>query len=142
MIAGMRLAREEATLRLLSSDHGVLGTVDAERGVGVVPVCFAIVDQLLVVPIDRVKPKASADLRRARDLDRDPRAMLLCELWDPDDWSRLWWVRALLRSADADEAATRRLEAALRQKYPQYRDAEFERLLVFAIEEVTGWSAT
>ena len=94
----MRLADSEARARLAAHDHGILCTVHAERGVDAVPVAYAMDDDGYVgVPVDRVKPKASLRLQRERNLEADPRATLLIEHWDRDDWSTLWWVRAELR---------------------------------------------
>src|SRR4029078_2971513 len=92
----MRLAEDEARARLAAHDHGVLCTVHAQRGVDAVPVVYAVDDDFVAVPIARVKPKASTRLQRERNLEADPRAALLVEHWDRDDWSRLWWVRAEL----------------------------------------------
>ena len=84
--------------RLAAHDHGILCTVHAERGVDAVPVVYVVDDDGYVgVPVDRVKPKASSRLQRERNLETDPRATLLVEHWDRDDWSQLWWVRAELR---------------------------------------------
>ena len=94
----MRLAEDEARARLAAHDHGILCTVHAERGVDAVPVAYVVdEDGYVGVPVDRVKPKASLRLQRERNLEADPRATLLVEHWDRDDWSRLWWVRAELR---------------------------------------------
>ena len=94
----MRLAEDEARARLAAHDHAILCTVHPERGVDAVPVAFVVdEDGYVGVPVDLVKPKASTRLQRERNLDADPRATLLVEQWDRDDWSRLWWVRAELR---------------------------------------------
>ena len=123
----------------------MLSTVDADRGVHAVPVCFTVVDDLVAVPIDTVKAKRSTDLRRSANTAADPRATLLVDHWDRHDWQQLWWVRAdLTRLDDAvlDPAVVRRLEAGLRDRYPQYRDAPFAGVLVFHVDRLTGWSAT
>jgi PPOX class probable F420-dependent enzyme len=138
----MRLSREEALARLAAADHGVLATIDADRGVTLVPVCFAISGDRLVIPVDAVKPKAPVTLRRARNLAVDPRAALLCERWDADDWTRLWWARADLSATDEAGTVATVLERALRERYPQYRDTPFERLLTFEIVGVAGWTAS
>jgi hypothetical protein len=138
----MRLAEDEARSRLAAHDHGILGTVHAERGVDAVPVAYVVdEDGYVGVPIDRVKPKASSRLQRERNLETDPRATLLVEHWDPGDWSRLWWVRAELRwqGDAADRAAA--LAPRLADRYPQYRDQPFIRVLVLRIVGVTGWAA-
>ena len=66
---------------------------------------------------------SSPSLRRScsgqRNLDDDPRAALLCDHWDPVDWSRLWWVRASMtedrRRAGGDERSARCWAASTRQ---------------------------
>lgn len=140
----MRLSEDEARARLATHDHGVLCTLHRERGVDAVPVAYVVDDDDYVgVPVDLVKPKASLRLQRERNLEADPRATLLVEHWDPDDWSRLWWVRAGLRwqaEADAGRAAT--LAAGLVGRYPQYRDEPFARVLVLRIVTATGWAAS
>ena len=105
----MRLAEHEARARLVAHDHGTLCTVHAERGVDAVPVAYVVDEEGFVgVPVDRVKPKASMRLQRERNLEADPRATLLVEHWDRDDWSRLWWVRAELRWQGAKPPPTGR----------------------------------
>jgi len=140
----MRLAADEARARLVVHDHGILCTLHPERGVDAVPVAYAVDDEGFVgIPVDRVKPKASAHLQRERNLERDPRATLLVEHWDSADWSRLWWVRAELRweGAQAAERAMA-LAEALAARYPQYGDQPFHRVLVLRIVDLTGWAAS
>jgi hypothetical protein len=139
----MRLAEDDARARLASHDHGILCTIHAARGVDAVPVAYVVDEENYVgVPVDLVKPKASTRLQRERNLEADPRATLLVEQWDRDDWSRLWWVRAELRwqaEGVADKAAD--LAAALAGRYPQYRDEPFARVLVLCVVGLAGWAA-
>jgi hypothetical protein len=139
----MRLTEDVARARLAAHDHGILCTVHAERGVDAVPVAYVVdEDGYVGVPVDRVKPKASSRLQRERNLETDPRATLLVEHWDRGDWSRLWWVRAELRwQADAAHRRAESLAARLAERYPQYRDQPFARVLVLRIVAVTGWAA-
>ncbi|HEX9258022.1 MAG TPA: pyridoxamine 5'-phosphate oxidase family protein, partial [Acidimicrobiales bacterium] len=139
----MRLAEEEARARLAAHDHGVLCTVHPERGVDAVPAVYAVDDDGFVgVPVDRVKPKASSRLQRVRNLEVDPRATLIVEHWDRDDWSLLWWVRAGLRWQGHDAAGREAAMAArLAERYAQYRDQPFDRVLVLRITGISGWSA-
>ncbi len=136
----MRLAEDEARARLAARDHGILCTVHAQRGVDAVPVVYAVDEDLVGVPVDQVKPKTSSRLQRERNLEADPRAALLVDHWDRDDWSRLWWVRAELRfeSAAGKETA---FAARLAERYAQYRDRPFTRVLVLRIVGVSGWAA-
>jgi hypothetical protein len=139
----MRLADDDALARLTAHDHGVLCTVHADRGVDAVPVAYALDDDgYLGVPVDRVKPKASERLQRERNLEADPRATLLVEHWDPADWSRLWWVRAELRwQGDTSAGRVTALAGRLAERYPQYRDQPFARVLVLRVVGVSGWAA-
>jgi hypothetical protein len=138
----MKLFAAEARRRAGNADHGVLATLHAGRGVDTVPACFVIDGDLVAIPVDRVKPKVSTELQRVRNLDADPRASLLCEHWDPVDWSRLWWVRISLRRSDETADVVRRLEAGLRRRYPQYETAPFAGIVTFRVVDVTGWSAS
>jgi hypothetical protein len=137
----MHLDRDEALRRAGAADHGVLATLSKAHGASLVPACFAIDGQRLAIPIDSVKPKGSTALGRVRNLERDPRAALLVEHWDPVDWSRLWWVSLLLVRTDAPPEQAAELERLLRQRYAQYRDGPFVDLLTFRIEHVGGWEA-
>jgi Pyridoxamine 5'-phosphate oxidase len=138
----MRLSPDEALVRLSAHDHGVLGTVHADRGVDALPVVYAVDDGYVAVPVDRVKPKATTRLQRERNLELDPRATLLVDHWDREDWSQLWWVRAELRRADDAGDRTAALTARLVERYPQYRgERPFVRLLLLHIVGLDGWSA-
>lgn len=144
----MNLTQGEAQKRLVAAGHGVLSTMHPDRGVDAVPVVYAAVGDLVGVPVDRIKPKSSTRLRRQVNLEADPRAALLIEHWDRDDWSKLWWVRAELRyeSAEApDHPAAKDLAASLVKNFPQYRDQSnqpFAAILVLRTASLTGWSAS
>ncbi len=135
------LTPEEARSRLEAADHGVLSTVHPDRGVDAVPCVFALDGDVVGVPIDRLKPKRSQRLQRATNLEADPRATLLVDHWDPDDWDRLWWVRAELRWEPSPEREPT-LADRLAARYPQYRDRPFSSVLVLCIVRLTGWSAS
>lgn len=138
----MKLTESDALGRLLAHGHGVLATVHAERGVDAVPVVYAAADGFVGVPVDRVKPKASLKLQRERNLDADPRATLLIEHWDRNDWSQLWWVRTeLLYEPDAGIDRANDLANRLAASFVQYRDQPFADILVLRIAGVTGWAA-
>jgi PPOX class probable F420-dependent enzyme len=137
----VRLDRAEALRRATAADHAVLGTVRAGTGPDLVPATFAIHEDLVGIAIDTVKPKTSTSLQRTRNLEANPHATLLVEQWHSADWSRLWWVRLRLERSEVGPEAIERLETALRERYPQYRDAHFSAILTFRITEVVGWAA-
>ena len=95
----MRLTPDDVRQRLVAHDHGVLSTLHPERGIDSVPVVYAVEGNLLGIPIDTVKPKASTNLQRETNAAADPRATLLVDQWNRDDWSQLWWVRAQIGRA-------------------------------------------
>lgn len=140
----MRLSDAEASERLRAHHHGVLSTLHPRRGPDPVPVVYAAdADGFIGVPIDRVKPKSSTRLQRERNLAADPRASLLIEQWDADDWTRLWWVRATLQwEPMPEQARAEAMAAALAASFEQYADRPFERILVLRLTELAGWSAT
>jgi hypothetical protein len=141
----MKLRADQARALLTTHHHGVLCTVHEALGADAVPSVYAIDDHGFVgIPVDTVKPKASSRLlQREKNLRADPRATLLVENWNRDDWSRLWWVRAELRWRD-DAGAQRAagLGALLAAAFPQYRDEPFTRVLALQVLAVTGWAAT
>ncbi len=94
------------------------------------------------VPVDLVKPKDSLRLQRQRNLEADRRATLLLEHWDRDDWTRLWWVRAEMHWVGEDRSLEETLAVRLADRYPQYRDRPFARVLVFSLDGITGWAAS
>ena len=139
----MRLSADEATNRLRGHDHGVLSTLNPERGVDSVPVVYGIdEDGYIGIPIDTVKPKSSTSLQREENLAADRRATLLVDRWDRDDWSQLWWVRVRLERMDDDARRADRLADVLAAKYPQYADKPFARIMMFRVMTITGWAAT
>lgn len=134
---------QEARRRLAAHHHGVLATMHAVRGPDPQPVVYAVSNDVVGVPIDTVKPKASSRLQRETNLAADPRGALLVEHWDAADWTRLWWVRASLSHVpDPGTDVLEELAQGLAQAYEQYADRPFRRILVCRINQVTGWAAT
>ena len=111
-----------------------------------VPVVFARVGGALWSPVDG-KPKSGRPLARVENARREPRVSLLLDAWE-EDWSLLWWLRvdgaaSVVEPGSADEVAE--VVAALRAKYPQYRDLRVlgdpPTLLRVAPERVRTWCA-
>ena len=138
----MKFDEAEAQHRLRSHDHGVLCTVHPVRGVDAVPAVYAVdIDGYVGIPVDSVKPKASIRLQRQRNLEADPRATLLIEHWDADDWSELWWVRAELWWEQGERDRAENLGDLLAERYRQYKDRPFDQVLVLRTVGLTGWAA-
>ena len=107
----------DALRRLAQSSSAVLGTVDRDRGVHLVPVVFTVVgDDRIVIAVDS-KPKRSRRLRR-----------------------RLWWVRV-----DGRASVRQHIEGAVedthRTRYPQLEGHDLGPWIDIAVESVSGWSA-
>jgi PPOX class probable F420-dependent enzyme len=112
---------------------GRLATADAGGRPAAVPVCFAVLDDAVVTPLDE-KPKGAdpTDLRRVRDLEANPYVALVVDRY-AEDWTRLAWVQLrgtgtlLEPGADGHDDGV----AALEAKYDQYRDHDLaERPLI------------
>jgi hypothetical protein len=137
----VRLSLAQCWTLLASAERGILSTHNRLDTIDAVPVCFALVGETVGSPVDRIKPKETADLARVWNVRHTGTGTLLCDHWDPEDWTRLWWVRAHLRLREESTADVAGHEDALRQKYRQYREAEFAQVLVFDVERLLGWTA-
>jgi PPOX class probable F420-dependent enzyme len=130
---------DECWRRLEGARHGVLSTVHAIRGVDAVPAVFAVVDRVIVIPIDTVKAKTTTRLQRLANVRTDPRAVLLADHYS-EDWRRLWWVRA--HGQAREEQPTAAHLAALSERYPAYRSSgTVATTIVLTPELVRGWAA-
>ena len=133
--------------------RAVLATVDPERLPRLVPICHVVGDDdplgraRLYTPLDE-KPKRDPEprsLARVRDLLAVPDVVVLVDRWD-EDWARLGWVRVYGRAELIEPAAGGPGEhaaavAALRVKYPPYRnhDLETRPLIRVTIHRARAW---
>ena len=135
---------------LASWPVGRLAMVTAdEGGPWVAPVVFAPARGSVWTPIDG-KRKSGGPLARLANAAANPRAALLLDEYS-QDWSRLWWVRIdgtirVHRLAGPEpEGPAAAAAAALRAKYPQYRETPLfsgrPTLLELAITRCRGWRA-
>jgi PPOX class probable F420-dependent enzyme len=105
-----------------------LGTVRPDGTPHLVPVTFAVDDDVIYTAVD-AKPKRT-------------RCTLLVDHYD-DDWSRLWWVRAdgdaaVFDSPDSSHPAF----ALLAARYAAYAVASpHGPLIVISVSRWVGWSA-
>lgn len=107
---------------------GHLATVTPAGQPHVVPVCFAVIEEELVIPLDE-KPKSVPvrDLQRVRNITETPAVSLVVDHYE-SDWSRLGWVQ-VRGTAAVRERSTEIHSAAvqsLRAKYSQYREQSLE----------------
>ena len=132
----------ELRRRFASSPVARLSTVRPDGGPHVVPIVFALVDDLVFSAVD-AKPKRSRDLQRLANIRADPRCALLVDHYE-DDWRRLWWVRADGAGAVVDGPTDQHPGIqALVQRFRQYRDEPPSGpLLVVTVRRWTGWAST
>ncbi|WP_158891731.1 TIGR03668 family PPOX class F420-dependent oxidoreductase [Amycolatopsis anabasis] len=131
----MRLAEEIAREWFAAARVARLATADEHGVPHLVPVTFAVPERDVIVFAVDHKPKSSTNLRRLRNIEANPAVGFLADAYD-EDWSRLWWVRAdgVARILTEDRATS---IAALRAKYPQYREHPPRGAVVRT--EVTAW---
>ena len=82
-------------------------------------------------------------MKRLRNIDENPGAAVVVDRYD-DDWSRLAWVMLRGRAEILDDGDEHdRAQAALRERYPQYRAMRIEPLPVIALRigRVNAWGA-
>lgn len=137
------LDENAARALLASAPVARLATIRTTDGTPrLVPITFALLDDLVVSAVDETKPKRHRRLARLRDIEADPRVGLLADHYD-DDWSQLWWVRldATAEIHDGGEPAERAL-TALAGKYPPYAEQRpAGPVLLLTPTRWTGWSA-
>ena len=117
-----------------------LATVGADGRPHLVPICFALEDDVLYSAVDR-KPKRSPHLKRIENVRANPQVTVLVDHYD-DDWTQLWWVRLDGRARVLTEGPERdRALALLVAKYPQYSaDTPEGPVLAIDIERRRSWA--
>lgn len=124
---------------------GRLATADAEGRPHVVPVCFAVVGDEIVTPIDEKPQDVSPDdLRRSRDVRQNPRVALVVDHY-AENWAELGWVqvRGTAAFVDPDGPFHASAVTALRSKYDQYGSHALEERPVIRISPgtVRSWGS-
>ncbi|WP_125777877.1 TIGR03668 family PPOX class F420-dependent oxidoreductase [Antribacter gilvus] len=136
----MRLDPDECRERLGAARSAYLATVGADLAPHVVPVVFALADDVISIAVDQ-KPKTTTNLRRLRNLAENPRVAALCDHY-ADDWSQLWWVRADgIATVEEDGPVRQAAIDQLVRRYPQYDDDPPRGPVVrIAVTRWTGWA--
>lgn len=122
---------------------GRLATVDARGEAFVVPICYALVDERVVTPIDEKPKRSDRPLKRVRNIQETGRATLVVDYYEDEDWNRLAWVmlrgpaEVLQPGNELHEPAIRRL----RERYRQYRKMALESAEIIALQpdRVVAW---
>lgn len=148
---------DAAQRRFLAEQRAAtLATVSPDGRPRLVPICYVLGEHddqigrpLIYTPLDE-KAKTTADphqLARVRDILVLPHVSLLAHRWS-EDWSQLAWLRAsglgqLLEPQPHEVEEHAMAVAALREKYPQYREQAIDArpIIRISIDAALSWGA-
>ncbi|MEM8951153.1 MAG: TIGR03668 family PPOX class F420-dependent oxidoreductase [Pseudomonadota bacterium] len=120
---------------------GRLATTDGEGQPHVVPICYALLGDVVCFTIDEKPKKTMEELKRLRNIRANPKVALVVDYYD-EDWSKLGWVM-IQGEADIvkDGPMHRGGQARLRERYPPVRSMQIESLPLVAITatKVLSW---
>ena len=138
----LKLTAAEARQRFAAAPVARLATVGPTGQPHLVPVTFALDGDHVYTAVD-AKPKTTTNLRRLRNIRRDPRVAVLADHYEAD-WDRLWWARADgLASILGEPTGRARPLELLAARYPQYRvNPPAGPVIAIAVERWTGWAAS
>lgn len=113
--------RDQARALATGARVARLGTLSNTGRVDLVPMTFAIVDDVMYTAVDH-KPKRTTELKRLENVRATPEVSVLVDEYDDRDWSTLWWVRlrGLARVVESGPEYEQGIDALV-AKYEQYR---------------------
>jgi PPOX class probable F420-dependent enzyme len=128
--------------RVAQARVGRLATVDAAGKPHIVPVCFALDGERVVMVVD-TKPKTTTELRRVSNIRANPAVSLIIDQYD-EDWDELWWIRLdgrawIVPPGDHFEETIAQLYDKYRGQYGLYGPPG--PAIVIEVERWVGWSA-
>ncbi len=127
---------DEARERFAAARVARLATVSAEGVPHLVPVTFAVRDDVVVFAVDH-KPKSTTSLRRLRNIAENPAVCFLADGYS-EDWTQLWWARADGYARVLPDAERAEPVSWLVAKYEQYAARPPEHAVV--VTDVHTWS--
>ncbi|WP_239373330.1 TIGR03668 family PPOX class F420-dependent oxidoreductase [Frankia sp. Cj5] len=136
----MNLDADEVRGRFAAAEVARLATADASGQPHLVPITFALHDDVIVTVVDH-KPKRSMALRRLADIAVNPRVSLIVDYY-ANDWNLLWWARAdgVARILD-DGSAWHDAIDQLVAKYDQYRERRpVGQVILVEVRRWIGWA--
>jgi PPOX class probable F420-dependent enzyme len=136
---------DRETARALVGDSRVarLGTLSKTGRVDLVPMTFALVDDVMYTAVDH-KPKRTTELKRLENVRATPEVSVLVDEYDDTDWTALWWVRlrGLARVVEHGAEYDTGIDALV-AKYEQYRSVRPEGpAMVIELIRWQWWSAS
>ena len=136
------MAESDAVVAMFAqSPVAMLATVGADGAPHLVPVVFAVHDDVVYTAVD-AKRKSTQRLRRLANIEANPKVSMLVDHYD-DDWAQLWWVRAdgiaAIHYSGEEMAAG---YALLRKKYFQYQRIALDGPVVTVdVQRWASWQA-
>ena len=133
----MMLSERERAF-LLRQRIGHLATADTSGTPTVVPVCFAVGDEVLYTAMDD-KLKRTRRPRRICDVETNSYVTFIADRYD-EDWTRLGWVMIRGKAAifDSGEEYAYGCES-LRRRYAQYATMILRPVIAIRIGAVRSW---
>jgi PPOX class probable F420-dependent enzyme len=114
-----------------------LATVGSDGRPHLVPVCFALVGDIVYSAVDH-KPKRGTRLKRLDNIRATGHVSLLVDRY-AEDWSSLWWVR--LDGAAAVVESSQAVDALV-DKYRQYaQQPPTGPVVAVTVTRWSGWTA-
>jgi PPOX class probable F420-dependent enzyme len=135
--------RERARALVEGARVARLGTLSKTERVDLVPMTFALVDDVMYTAVDH-KPKRTTELKRLENVRATPEVSVLVDEYDDTDWSALWWVRlrGLARVVEEGSEYDAGIDALV-AKYEQYRSVRPEGpAMVIELIRWQWWSAS
>ena len=132
------MAELDAAAMFAESPVAMLATSGPDGAPHIVPVVFAVHDDMVYTAVD-AKRKSTQRLRRLANIEANPQVSMLVDHYE-DDWAALWWVRADGVAAihySGDAMATG--YSLLRRKYLQYQRIALDGPVVTV--DVQRWSS-
>ncbi len=132
------MAEFDAAAMFAESPVAMLATSGPDGAPHIVPVVFAVHDDMVYTAVD-AKRKSTQRLRRLANIEANPQVSMLVDHYE-DDWAALWWVRADGVAAihySGDAMATG--YSLLRRKYLQYQRIALDGPVVTV--DVQRWSS-
>ncbi len=118
-----------------------LATADSDGQPHVVPICYALIDDVVYFTIDQKPKRSGVHLKRLANIRSNPKVGLVVDRYD-EDWTKLGWLMVQGKAAIiSDGSRHQQAQVRLRQRYRQLLTMQIETLPVvaIAINHVMSW---
>ena len=135
------MAELDAAAMFAESPVAMLATAGPDGAPHIVPVVFAVHDDMVYTAVD-AKRKSTQKLRRLANIEGNPQVSMLVDHYD-EDWTQLWWVRADgLAEVHYSGEGMANGYFLLRRKYVQYNRIALDGPVVTVkVQRWSSWQA-